>query len=612
MYRRPLRFRPGRFAILVVLTFVALALPADSSSADQPSAAESSSVVSEELRQRLSQLAAGFEGREGFDAARIAEVQSKITAMTPAELELISRRLGELSGDWHRLPEVLDSLAALHEQQRQELIRDFLDRRIATAKGPAPEAELERFRTELRFFVARMRAFVPALADPAFEARLDRIESNLAALPDEALPELRKQFYRWAPGIKAQLRSGAAASGGKLIFDSCDGDCSFPDVDCFITEINCDITEATSQLTSFLTSIATFFTDIINDIDGFFTQTIPAAVDTVGDFFTELGNDLLDLLEEGLNALLDLIPDAEELLGLMGLDFDDLLAAADFFVDLVENSDPISLPCPDIGIEIGDFGTVGTPRAEYMCTRGIDWLSEKLYDLIPDDGVASAIKYPAALLYYPIKYFCMCMEAQSQLCFADGQATHRDLVADNLDTLMSLVASQTSVDDLQTSTNALDVGVADVQTAVDDVTADVATVTSELGIVEGKVDDLGTAVEERLTLTEAMFSLEMRLDIEENLLTGAVDPVASFQFPEAFAGFLEIVAGIVEDTIVMNLAAGQEIGTAESFLARGHALYDEGAFEKAYLDYRRAYREAVRVVSAGPGPSPGGGRKELP
>ncbi len=579
--------------------------------------AESAEPGSPALRRQLDELIVGLGDLPGFDQARVADARQRVAAMTPEELELVAGRLDQLPS-LRRLPEVLHNLEELKVRHRQQLVASFLDRRMRPGAKADPAAESERFKTELRFFVDRLRAFSPVIADATFDARLDRLAGNLEALPAEALPELRKRFYSWAPGFKARLRSTAARTAtatrvfgppvpNKLVFDSCDGDCSFPDVDCFIDEIECDINEAANQVSDFLDDIVNFASDIFSDISDFFTQTIPDTIDTIGDFFTELGTDLLALLEDFLDLLLDLLPDAEELLELLGMDFDDLSAAGDFFVDLVTEDGVINLPCPSIGTDIPGYGTVGSPRAEYVCKRGIDWVAGKVYDLIPDDSSGAAIVIAKAVLYYPIKYFCMCMEAQSQLCFADSQATHRQLADDNFDAVLSTRATQTSVDALQVTVSSLDAAIADVQADVDDLDADVAVVAGELVVVDGKVDDLSSAQGEQEAEVEALLSLETRLDIEENLLAARQPPEASFQFPEDAGGFLEVVAGIVEETIAMTMAAGERVGEAELWWAQGNSFFNEGAFEKAYAAYRSAYQEAVESGAQGPTPPPLGG-----
>ncbi len=273
-----------------------------------PLAAASAETGWEDFRRQLHAFVGALEQLPGFDSARVADMQQEIAVLGREELELMARRFRELPGDWQRLPEVLHSLAELKREQQRQLVESFFGGgpRMQAAAKHDPAAELERFRTELGFFVARLRAFAPAVGGPELEARLDRVERNLDALPTEALPELRRWFYRWAPAFKARLRGVAPpAADDKLIFGVCDGDCSFPDVDCFVTEINCDITEAGSQLTDLANAIDNFFDDIVDDISSFFTETIPEVVETVGEFFIELGNDLLDLLEVLFDLLLD-------------------------------------------------------------------------------------------------------------------------------------------------------------------------------------------------------------------------------------------------------------------------------------------------------------------
>jgi hypothetical protein len=92
---------------------------------------------------------------------------------------------------------------------------------------------------------------------------------------------------------------------------------------------------------------------------------------------------------------------------------------------------------------------------------------------------------------------------------------------------------------------------------------------------------------------------DLRLKIEANLAIEGGTNIAFFSLPQAFGGVLEIVRGLVGETIDLAVAAGFNIRNAEMVLARGDALLADGDYRGAYDAFAKAYREA----SAGnPGP----------
>ncbi len=615
-------------ALLGVIIALALAAPVAGDEAELAT-----------FRSDLLTFAAELETVPGLEAGQAAGFAQAISALSPEQIAGLAQRAPQ-GADWRALPQVLRNLEQVRAARRARL-----QAKVAALEKPlAPAEELEAFRGELSFFVGNLRAFAPLARDGGLDARLSDIEHRIAEFPSDHLGQLRRMYYRNAGRWLYQLR-GAASGGNPQSKDfeliptipgvdcdfgcPCDFDCDFDcsctrvcvfgvctricDPICLAAEELCEVGEdacnlgcdtvedlceeiddaideinsVINEINGFLNDVVSFFSDVVDEIT--------ALPDTLGDFFTELGNDLLSLMGDLLDELLELLPDADELLGLLGLDFANQSAAIEFFVDLVTEDGVVNMPCPSLGTDIPGYGIVGTPRAEYVCTRGIDWLSEKLYDLIPDDGVAAPVEIAAAVTYYPIKYYCMCMAAQSQLGFAADQATHRALVEEKLDAVLSTRASQTSADDLQATTDTLDAAVADLRDDTDDTDTDVVVVSTELTAVEAAIDDLTGSQEEQTAFVEAFSDLVRRMRIEENLLRqSSEDAVALFQSPEAFAGFLEVAREIVADTIQMNLDAGQEVFDAPTFLRLGDALLLEGVFEKAYAEYRRAYREAVR------------------
>jgi hypothetical protein len=87
--------------------------------------------------------------------------------------------------------------------------------------------------------------------------------------------------------------------------------------------------------------------------------------------------------------------------------------------------------------------------------------------------------------------------------------------------------------------------------------------------------------------------LSVRMEIERALADPSQPIVALFARPSAQGGYLETVRDIVTATLANQVAAGQRIGNAETFLATGNSAYAGGNFNTAFADYAKAYRAAV-------------------
>lgn len=85
-----------------------------------------------------------------------------------------------------------------------------------------------------------------------------------------------------------------------------------------------------------------------------------------------------------------------------------------------------------------------------------------------------------------------------------------------------------------------------------------------------------------------------RLLIEQNLARQSEKkPLAAFQLPVQFGGFLELVHDITKETIDLMLAAGEDVGPAPKHLKFGEEAYAKGKFKAAYEEYRLAYAFAT-------------------
>jgi hypothetical protein len=91
----------------------------------------------------------------------------------------------------------------------------------------------------------------------------------------------------------------------------------------------------------------------------------------------------------------------------------------------------------------------------------------------------------------------------------------------------------------------------------------------------------------------SIFNFEYRLMVEENL-GNTLAPMGLFALPASQGGYLENVRAIVADTIANMVAAGQNVGTANTSLLAGDTNYNAGRFKQAYKTYQTAYNLAVK------------------
>ena len=109
---------------------------------------------------------------------------------------------------------------------------------------------------------------------------------------------------------------------------------------------------------------------------------------------------------------------------------------------------------------------------------------------------------------------------------------------------------------------------------------------------------LANTIDDRLDTilsdTADLQALSLRAAIERALADPSQPSIGLFALPAVQGGNLELVAAIVTDTLNNHREAGQGIGNAEATLASANEAYHAGQFARAYDEYARAYRDAVR------------------
>ena len=354
-------------------------------------------------------------------------------------------------------------------ERNRELSRERLVARVAasrtelTSLADPDTDDLEQFRADYQFFVESLRAFAPMIDSPDFEARIDAIKKQIAEIPAEHLDRMRQNYYHNAPAWMLQIENKVSANLIPTIPTvscsfgcPCDFGCPCTEICAFgscstICEPFCTSTEATCNLAcdgitavcSGLNSLIGEINGLINNINSFlqsFISTfeqifsdIAALPSTIENFFLGLWDDIRAGLQSALDAFVGLLPEPDDVLDfiLQPVGGTAAVSNANFWNDFANGffqGATLSVDCSLLGLAIDDnvpgFGIVGSPRAEYVCKRGIDFADELIWKFIPDDVKGTPVKLPyARLVHYPIKFFCTCSRPNRQSRFRPPRRT---------------------------------------------------------------------------------------------------------------------------------------------------------------------------------------------
>ena len=534
------RTRRLRTAWVVFAAVLPLAIAVNPARGDRPAAPLG------DFRSELTSFVADLEAVAEMEGVapdvrgRIAAARLGIETLSDADLARTEAALAKFP-EWRAMPAMVRLLA-----ENRDRIRELAETR----------AELESYRQLLD--AAHATTGGSGTLDEAAVAEMRRITQRLRAIYDELAP------------VRAAFGGGGQSGIRMIAAPACDTDCGDLEIDCWIDAAICLIDEVDDLLASianFVTNAINFFVTIGNEIASLFTD--------IGNAFAGLFDEIEELLVGLFDDLMDVIPTSPgEILSLTGLD------DPEWYLTVVDALPQLDPPCPATGTDIPGIGEVGTARAEWACKRGIDWFAHLIYDLVPDDVYDVPVKIPATLVYYPINYFCLCMESQSALASDAADSAHQELVTDHLDAVLS--------------TRATDASLTAARGALTDLDGGVAAVEAKLDVLDGKVDQMRLLQGDQDEFLEAFRDLLVRLEVEQNLLDHGDDPIGLFQLPEALGGRLEEVRGIVLDSIAMNQASGQNVYGAAREVALGDAAADQGDYAAAFARYQLAYRQLVK------------------
>jgi hypothetical protein len=170
------------------------------------------------------------------------------------------------------------------------------------------------------------------------------------------------------------------------------------------------------------------------------------------------------------------------------------------------------------------------------------------------------------------------------------------LIAKAGDSQTKINAVQTTVQTVNTQTNSVDTAVTALNNILNDITIRVEDVQSGLQTLQTRVAILRNTEVTILKKADTLIAnlgtfetLQLRMQIEQNLDKNDEAPVGLFQLPAAFGGYLEVVKSIVTETLAKRAAVGNPSPTAMTFLGLANAAFAAGQYKTAYVNYRKAY-----------------------
>lgn len=173
------------------------------------------------------------------------------------------------------------------------------------------------------------------------------------------------------------------------------------------------------------------------------------------------------------------------------------------------------------------------------------------------------------------------------------------MTLDNIEALLNGITSKlagviNSLGIAQGTANTIQATAKDLQNRTDALLATVGTAADQTtGTANGLANTINARADTILANTATFQALSIRMEIERDLATANSPVEVLFALPASQGGYLETVRDIVATTIGNEVAAGQGIGTAQTFLSRGNTAFAANQYEAAFVQYALAYKAAV-------------------
>ncbi len=590
---------------LTALSLILVAPPPDPALA-QSTPASRTVATKAEVQQTMRELTAlGI-----TDEASLEASVGSLDALDDQQTAEFLGRLDAIPG-WRELPAILEA-----NQNRVVDLEAFRASRGVAGDIPQDGSarSLERFRTDFLFMIQQFRQLEP-LMPAGFGDQHRRVVAYLETVDDEGLKKFGEAYvlrmmettqhnpeFLTSFGGPSQQSVATKASFSCPSF-SCNFSFTLPRycIDLEVTEVcisdllpgpapedrtfSFDICEATGAAAA-LSSACGVAQDFVDEINQFADTTVatfnqvsstlnalPGQIETELD---RLASSLLAELEDIWEFLLELAPKTfNDFIGILE-DAGINVTSPNWWAGLGAAANNVT--CPPEGLEFPGIGVVGTPGAAYTC-RKIDLAFNDVFDLIPGDSASFAVKLPAAVAYFPINYFCNCLQKRGEENYVTDTLAFQEFAEDQLDVALSTRASETALQSLIAQLSGSN-------TTIVATGANLDTILGNSAIVQSALDAQRDFIAETDVLLE-------RLEFERRML----DSDSTFgllALPAVQGGRLEEVRAVVVQTIDGLLTEEQGVNNASDFLVKGDEDYGRQRWDKAFENYQKAFIEATK------------------
>jgi hypothetical protein len=232
----------------------------------------------------------------------------------------------------------------------------------------------------------------------------------------------------------------------------------------------------------------------------------------------------------------------------------------------------------------------GTPDGalDAYIAEDVTFAAQSVMELLPTDFVSIAAREIPTGLFIAGEVAHKVLEQLNGIyveCEGIKASWRIDQKLPLIDVAVSTRASQVSLD---TRANAIDLGIVNTNIHLDNRATQID---NEIAATNVHLDVRATQIDNEIATFQA---LNMRAQIEADLLRNGTAAIALFALPTSVGGYLETARDIVSTTIARTLSSGQSVGQAQVFFAAGQTAYAAHQWKLAYTQYQKAYFEATK------------------
>jgi len=250
----------------------------------------------------------------------------------------------------------------------------------------------------------------------------------------------------------------------------------------------------------------------------------------------------------------------------------------------------------------------GTPDGalDAYIAEDVTFAAQSVMELLPTDFVSIAAREIPTGLFIAAEIAHKVLDQLNGIyveCEGIKASWRIDQKLPLIDVAVSTRASQVSLDNratqidaeiaslrmrLDTRADAIDLGIVNTNIHLDNRATQID---AEIAATNVHLDNRANQIDTEIATFQA---LNMRAQIEADLLRNGTAAIALFALPTSVGGYLETARDITSNTIARTLASGQSVGQAQVFFAAGQTAYAAHQWKLAYTQYQKAYFEATK------------------